>query len=83
MAKGTKTGGGSRKGVPNKVSGELRGMILSALDGAGGVEYLKKQATENPSAFMGLVGKVLPKEVTGANGKDLVPDRIILEFTGQ
>lgn len=83
MAKGTKTGGGSRKGIPNKVSGELRGMILAALDKAGGVRYLTDQAQANPSAFLSLVGKVLPKEVTGAGGKDLVPDRIILEFAGQ
>lgn len=40
MAKGTKTGGGSRKGVPNKVSADVKAMILSALDQAGGADYL-------------------------------------------
>jgi len=42
MAKGKKTGGGSRKGVPNKITGDVRAMILGALDAAGGMEYLRK-----------------------------------------
>lgn len=37
-------------------------MILAALDDAGGVEYLKKQAETNPSAFLALVGKILPRD---------------------
>jgi hypothetical protein len=56
---------GSRKGVPNKVTAELKQMILGALDGVGGQEYLQRQADENPVAFMTLVGKVLPLTVTG------------------
>jgi hypothetical protein len=35
---------------------------------AGGVKYLKESAKSNPAAFMALVGKVLPLQVTGANG---------------
>jgi len=65
MAKGIKTGGGSRKGVPNKANGELKEMILGALDRAGGVKYLHEQANANPSAFMSLIGRVLPMTVTG------------------
>jgi len=38
-------------------------MILEALDRAGGVDYLRRQAVENPPAFLALVGKVLPKDV--------------------
>lgn len=56
-------GKGRKKGVPNKVTGALKDMILTALDDAGGVDYLKKQATENPTAFLTLVGKVLPMQV--------------------
>jgi hypothetical protein len=65
MAKGLKTGGGSRKGVPNKNTAELREMILGALDKAGGQEYLYEQALNNPNAFMGLIGKVLPTTIRG------------------
>ena len=64
MAIGRKTGG-RQKGTPNKLTGDVKGMILEAFDKAGGVDYLVTQSTANPVAFMGLVGKVLPLQVTG------------------
>jgi hypothetical protein len=65
-----RTGGGSRKGKPNKLTAALKDMVLSALDEAGGVEYLKRQAGENPAAFMTLLGKVLPLQLAGGpNGE--------------
>lgn len=70
MARGTKTGG-RKKGTPNKVTGALKDMILTALDEAdpdGSIAYLTKQATANPTAFLTLVGKVLPLQVTGEGG---------------
>jgi len=54
---------GRPKGVPNKITPELKDMILAALDEAGGQQYLALQAIENPSAFMTLIGKVLPMQV--------------------
>jgi hypothetical protein len=42
-------------------------MILKALDGAGGVDYLQRQAEENPTAFLTLVGKVLPLQLSGGD----------------
>ncbi len=54
---------GRAKNVPNKLTTELKDMILQALDGAGGVSYLKRQADENPSAFLTLLGKVIPLQV--------------------
>lgn len=62
--------GGSRKGKPNKVTAELKDMILQALEGAGGVAYLMERANDpkTASAFLTLVGKVLPMQVTGQNG---------------
>ena len=56
-------GVGRVKGVPNKVTKELKEMILGALDDAGGQRYLARQAEENPIAFLTLVGKVLPLSV--------------------
>jgi predicted ATP-grasp superfamily ATP-dependent carboligase len=70
MARGKKTGG-REKGTPNKVTGELKTMILDALDGAGGVEYLKARALDTPGPFLALVGKVLPLQVTGEDGKSI------------
>lgn len=60
--------GGRKKGTPNKTTAVVKDMILSALDEAGGVDYLVDQAKENPTAFMTLVGKVLPLQVTGEGG---------------
>jgi hypothetical protein len=62
--------GGRKKGTPNKVTGELKSMILGALGQAGGQDYLARQAEEKPAAFLALLGKVLPMQVegTGENG---------------
>jgi hypothetical protein len=72
---GRKTGGGSRKGIPNKVTGDVKAMILAALDKAGGEAYLARQANENPGPFMTLVGKVLPTQVTGKDDAPLIPEQ--------
>lgn len=75
MAKGGKRpGAGRRKGVPNRTTTELKDMILGALAGAGGVEYLQRQASVSPAAFMTLVGKVLPMTVAG--DKDAPPVKL-------
>lgn len=57
-------GPGRPKGSHNKVTRDLKEMILGALDKAGGVEYLLGQARQpNPTAFLALVGKCLPKDM--------------------
>ena len=43
-------------------------MILAALDAAGGTEYLLRQSEQNPVAFMSLLGKLLPTQLTGKDG---------------
>jgi len=55
--------GGSRKGIPNKMTADLREMILGALEDVGGRHYLASKAEENPGPFLALVGKCLPKEI--------------------
>jgi hypothetical protein len=67
MAAGKKTGGGSRKGQPNKLTGAVREMVLAALNELGGIEYLKRQAEKNPVAYMALLGKILPTQVSGVD----------------
>jgi len=67
-AKGTRppnAGVGRKAGVPNKNTTALKDMILKALDGVGGEAYLRERAIDNPTAFLTLVGKVLPLQVTG------------------
>lgn len=58
-------GKGRPKGSPNKLTADVKAMILAALDKAGGIEYLVKQSEENPTAFLTLVGKVLPLSIGG------------------
>lgn len=72
-SKPPRAGLGRPKGSPNKLQADVRAMIHNALEECGGVEYLKTQARENPNAFLALVGKCLPKEITGADGKALCP----------
>lgn len=64
--KGEKRPGQGKRG-PNKTTAALKDMILGALDASGGVEYLTKRANDprTASAFLGLVGKVLPMTVQG------------------
>ena len=57
--------GGSRKGIPNKLTSDVKAMILEALDMAGGTDYLLSQAHENPKAFLSLLGRVIPLQVQG------------------
>lgn len=61
--KGQPKTGGRKKGVTNKVTADLKAMILGALDDAGGRDYLVGQANTNPNAFLALVGRVVPSEV--------------------
>lgn len=67
---------GRAKGTPNKTTALLKDAILKAAEQAGGkdklVGYLRRQASENPGPFLALLGKVLPMQVTGADGGSLM-----------
>lgn len=58
---------GKPKGATNKLNRELKTMILDALEGSGGVDYLMEKANDprTAGAFLTLVGKVLPLTVVG------------------
>lgn len=79
--------GGRQKGTPNKVTGTLKEAILRAANEAGGggeegvVEYLTMQAHENPAAFMGLLGKVLPMQVAHSGIDPVTTIRIVGPLT--
>ena len=63
--------------MPNKATALLKDAILKAAETAGGgepdglVNYLVVQARQNPVAFMTLLGKVLPMQVSGEDDKDI------------
>lgn len=62
-------GKGRPKGSPNRITADVKRAILDAAEAAGGkggiVGYLTLQAAENPTAFMSLLGKVLPLTLAG------------------
>jgi hypothetical protein len=60
--------GGRAKGTTNKLTADLKSMILGALDQAGGQDYLADQAAKSPGAFLTLVGKVLPMQLESGPG---------------
>ena len=79
-AKGTRppnAGKGRKAGTPNKLTTALKDMILQALSDAGGVEYLKVQAVDNPNAFLTLVGKVLPFQIKEGGDDPKVPATVV------
>ena len=65
---GTPKTGGRKKGTPNKITALLKDEILQAAEQAhpdGRVGYLTQQAMQNPTAFLTLLGKVLPTQFAG------------------
>ncbi len=77
----TRSKGGRPKGSPNKVTKEVREMVVAALEQAGGVEFLVECAKDprSRSAFLALVGKALPIKADVSGGLALT---IINEFDG-
>jgi len=73
---GHEKAGGRVKGTPNKANAEIKDMIRGALDDAGGRAYLTQQALDNPVAFMGLLGKILPKDVSNTIKGELTIESI-------
>ena len=78
MAKGRKTGG-RVAGTPNKLTGTLKEMILQSLADVGGVDYLKAQSVANPTAYLTLVGRVLPLQVKEGGSEPTVPQKVVHE----
>lgn len=67
-----KAGPGRPPGTPNRMTVLLKDALLQAATEAGGkdglVGYLRTQAIKNPGPFMQQLGKVLPLQITGADG---------------
>jgi hypothetical protein len=73
-------GKGRPKGSPNKTTAALKDAILRAAELSGRdmkgkeglVGYLRRVADEDVKAFSGLLGKVLPLQVTGDGGGPVI-----------
>jgi hypothetical protein len=82
MAKGEKTGG-RVAGTPNKMTKTLKQDILDAAELAhpdGRVGYLVWASKEQPTAFMSLLGKVLPTEIQPLGSDGNPTDKFVVEI---
>lgn len=68
--KGNALGAGRKKGTPNKVTADIRQMVINTLHAAGGEKYLLQQARDNPNSFLTLVSKAMPQNVNIGGQKD-------------
>lgn len=69
---GARPGAGRPKGSIDKGNAMIREMIVEALDGVGGVTYLENAARSHPAAFLSLIGKVMPVQLTGEGGGAII-----------
>jgi hypothetical protein len=65
---------GRPKGSVNRETADIKAMVVGALQAVGGQKYLAARALDCPVAFMALLGRVLPLQVTGKDGEGLVID---------
>ena len=82
MATGN-AGKGRPKGSRNKLTRQVREAVLTALHEAGGVDYLRWAAREQPAAFMALLGKLLAAEMRAAPVPELPPLRVVFVPPGE
>lgn len=68
---GARPGAGRPKGSIDQANKMIREMVVSALAGVGGVDYLQRVAESHPAAFLTLIGKTMPLQVTGDGGGDI------------
>lgn len=77
--------GGSRKGVPNKVTAAAKSVIADAAEMLGGVNRLVDWVRENPeneSKFWATIyPKLIPVQVTGENGGAIITEvrRVVID----
>lgn len=61
--------GGRQKGTPNKMTAGVKAALTAAFEQMGGVPFLVRWGTANPTEFFALWGKMLPTEVANADGE--------------
>lgn len=81
---------GRKMGTTNLITSDVKAMILGALSDVGGRRYLSAQAIKNPVAFLALVGRIIPREMTvktneatlevTVQDKDMTREEIIAEM---
>jgi hypothetical protein len=59
-------------GSKNKVNGEAKRMVLSALESVGGIDWLIALAKHEPRSFASIIQKLIPTEVAAKVESDVV-----------
>jgi hypothetical protein len=76
--RGAQKGAGRPKGSPNKITKDVKGMILGALNELGGQAWLVATARKSPKAFMQLIGKIVPRDISLEHGvSDDLADQLV------
>lgn len=73
-------GKGRPKGATNKLTKTVKEAIEAAFEQVGGADYLARMAMQEPTAFMTLLGKILPQQVNMNTKGDGI--KIIVERAG-
>lgn len=73
---------GRPKGSKDKIQTRVKEAIEAAFSELGGVQYLVTMGKKEPKAFMALLGKVIPKEITGEVRVNHIQN-ILAELTGR
>lgn len=72
-----KPGPGRPKGAENKITREVKEMVLEAFGKLGGVDFLVTHAPDNIPAFFSLLGRAMPKEQ-----KVMIMKRVTIDMIG-
>lgn len=78
MRGGKRIGAGRPAGSRNKITKDVRAAIETAFAMVGGEQYLATVAKDNPAVFCSLLGKIVPREITGPEGGPLTVQ--VLQF---
>ena len=63
---------GSRKGIPNRTTQNIKEAIEGAFDKLGGVDYLVHVGRKDPRTFCALLSRLLPTKLASADGSPLL-----------
>lgn len=69
--KGLPKTGGRAKGTPNKVTTSIKEAFREAFEMRGGAKALHAWSVDEPTEFYKLASKLIPTELTGADGSPL------------
>ena len=74
---------GRPHGTPNKVNQSIREAFRDAFNQLGGADALAAWGRENPTPFYALASKLIPQEITGPDGSQLLGVVVLPPLGGQ